>query len=89
MATVTFKTYLTEEGALFDTETFNNNIDSIRAFFTEGAQLDVKVLGDFGEREEDAVAICCMMNDICREDSYTFRCLSAVHLRHWDFRTSR
>ena len=75
---VTFKTYLTEEGAVFDTGTFNSNIDSIRAFFKEGIPFDIKVLGDFGEREDDAVAIRCMMEDISQEDSYTYTHLSTI-----------
>ena len=32
---ITFKTYLTNEGAVFDTETFDNNADCIKAFFEE------------------------------------------------------
>lgn len=75
---ITFKTHLTEKGGVFDTETFDNNVHNIRAFFEENAQVDIKVLGDYGEREEDAIAIRCMMDDIGQENSYIFSCLSSI-----------
>ena len=53
--TITFKTYLTDEGAVFDTKTFDNNADSIKAFFEGKTEIEIKVLGDFGEREVKAV----------------------------------
>lgn len=75
--TITFKTYLTDDGAVFDAKTFDTNADAIKAFFEEKAEINIKVLGDFGEREEDAVAIRCMMDDIMQESSYIFNALSS------------
>ncbi len=76
--TVTFRTYLTEAGAVFDGETFDNNHAAIKAFFAGESDLTIKVLGDFGEREDDAVAIRCMMEDINQDSSYTFGLLSSI-----------
>lgn len=73
--TITFRTYLTETGAVFATETFNSNYDAVEEFFAGESTLDIKVLGDFGEREDDAVAIRCMMEDIKQENSYTYKLL--------------
>lgn len=76
--TITFKTYLTDEGAVFDVKTFDTNAESIKAFFEEKAEVDIKVLDEIGEREEDAVAIRCMMDDIMQESSYIFKSLSSI-----------
>lgn len=76
--TITFKTYLTDTGAVFDTKTFDNNVVNIKAFFEGKTEIDIKVIGDFGEREDDAAAITCMMKDINQENSYIFDCLSSI-----------
>lgn len=76
--TITLRTYLTNEGTAFDTEIFDNNADIFKTFFEDKAEIDIKVVGDFGECEEDAVAVKCMMNDIKQESSYIFKCLSPI-----------
>ena len=71
----------TDEFVCFDSTSFDENIDSIRLYFSKGCDLNVKVLAryykqHYMEKEEHACAITCMMKDIDNVDSFTYKLLS-------------